>query len=74
VFVEPLGDGPRPGGDVSALALQADGKIVIAGIGSSSNVVIARLNPDGMLDPSFGSGGKVVTTRGTGSGNALFPT
>jgi uncharacterized delta-60 repeat protein len=73
VFVEPLGDGQRPGGDVSALALQPDGKIVVAGGGSSSNIVIARLNPDGTLDPSFGTGGKVLTTLGTGSGDSLFP-
>src|SRR5947209_5776224 len=46
-----------------ALALQSDGKIVVAGF---SDVVgfgfaLARYNPDGSLDPSFGSGGRVLT-------------
>lgn len=44
-------------------ALQADGKIVVAGHIAMSPLpmwAIARLEPDGSLDPSFGSGGKVV--------------
>src|SRR5947209_18146229 len=49
--------------EASALALQSDGKIVVAGF---SDVVgfgfaLARYNPDGSLDPSFGSGGRVLT-------------
>src|ERR1700687_4729567 len=56
------------GGDnqAAALALQPDGKIVVAG--SAFNVVtgnndfaLARYNPDGSLDSSFGNGGKVTT-------------
>lgn len=47
------------GDDVArALAIQADGKILIAGstssTGSTSNAVIVRLNTDGSLDASFG--------------------
>jgi uncharacterized delta-60 repeat protein len=46
---------------LSALALQpADGKIVLAGTSRTipaAKVAAARLNADGTLDPSFGSGG-----------------
>ncbi len=49
-----------------AMAIQADGKIVAAGVastGSSGNFdfALARYNVDGSLDPSFGSAGKVTT-------------
>lgn len=44
----------------TSIALQADGKIVIAGGRFYS---IARCNPDGSLDASFGTNGKVVTSR-----------
>ncbi len=49
------------------LALQSDGKILIASA-TASNVakvnalVLARLNPDGSLDSSFGNGGVADTT------------
>ena len=47
------------GDDVAhALAIQADGKIVMVGstssTGSTSNAVVVRLNADGSLDASFG--------------------
>ena len=45
---------------VSALAIQADGKIVLAGDG------VARYNSDGTLDASFGVNGKVRTTNPEG--------
>lgn len=47
-----------------ALALQADGKIVAAGLASvGPDVVVAlvRYHPDGTLDPGFGAGGRVTT-------------
>jgi uncharacterized delta-60 repeat protein len=53
---------PQPNDDVYALALQADGKILIGGAfdgftpNGGANVarnVIARLNPDGTVDPAF---------------------
>jgi len=48
-----------------ALALQSDGKIVIAGSTYSATTnfdfAIARYNPDGSLDTSFGAAGKVIT-------------
>jgi uncharacterized delta-60 repeat protein len=48
-----------------ALALQSDGKIVASG-GATNNsgfldFVVSRLNTNGTLDSSFGSGGKVTT-------------
>ena len=54
------------GGDETAMALQADGKIVMAG-GSGSDFVLARYNPDGTLDSSFGNGGLVTSDVGSGS-------
>lgn len=39
--------------DVTALAVQADGNLVIAG----GPTYVARLSPAGVLDPAFGSGG-----------------
>jgi uncharacterized delta-60 repeat protein len=47
-----------------ALAAQADGKLLAAGqaVGTASlDFALARYNPDGTLDPSFGTGGKVTT-------------
>jgi uncharacterized delta-60 repeat protein len=56
-----------PGSGVaSAVALQADGKIVVAGqsIASTRDFAIARYMPDGSLDPSFGGDGVVLTDVG----------
>ena len=47
-----------------SLAIQADGKIVLAGYsdnGSNKNAAILRLNADGTIDTSFGTSGKVLT-------------
>jgi uncharacterized delta-60 repeat protein len=46
-----------------AMALQPDGKLVVVG-DSDANFALARYNSDGSLDPSFGTGGKVITTFG----------
>src|SRR6476661_2809804 len=53
---------------VSAVMVQPDGKIVVAGTvdfnpdlpGSGLDFALARYNPSGTLDGSFGKGGKVV--------------
>jgi uncharacterized delta-60 repeat protein len=42
-----------------AVAMQADGKMVTTG--SAGQPALARLNPDGTLDPSFGISGKLLT-------------
>jgi hypothetical protein len=52
------------------LAIQGDGKIVLAGASGLQGVVM-RLLPDGTPDTDFGAGGRVVIpdwalTRGTG--------
>src|SRR5512138_690070 len=51
-----------------ALLIQADGKLVVAGTGGpwdSAGFLVARYNPNGSLDTSFGSGGKVMTDFGS---------
>jgi uncharacterized delta-60 repeat protein len=48
-----------------ALALQADGRLVVAGIaGPCCAFGLARYRANGMLDRGFGTGGKVTTTFG----------
>ena len=48
------------GGDANALAVQADGKLVAAGV-TGGDFTLVRYNPDGSLDTSFGTGGTVTT-------------
>jgi uncharacterized delta-60 repeat protein len=49
----------------NAVRIQADGTIVVAGsaayFGRNSKFALARLTPDGSLDPTFGGDGTVVT-------------
>jgi uncharacterized delta-60 repeat protein len=47
--------------EVHAIVVQPDGKIVVAGQ-VLANYALARYRPDGSLDPSFGSGGKVLSS------------
>lgn len=54
----------------TAMAVQSDGKIVLAGRsgnGSNTNdrVALARLTPEGTLDDTFGDGGRVIVPVGT---------
>ena len=56
-----------------AVAIQPDGKIVAAGyssIGSNVAFALARYNPDGTLDITFDSDGKVITPIGTSGDQA----
>jgi len=47
---------------LSRIAVQPDGKIVAIGdTHPSHRGALARYNPDGTLDPTFGDGGKVIT-------------
>jgi uncharacterized delta-60 repeat protein len=64
----------------NALVVQADGKLVAAGStvtftggGANTDFALARYNPDGSLDASFGSGGRVTTdfAGSTDQANAL---
>jgi len=61
----------RGSASVSALVQQPDGKLVAAGTGTiigsglkikSVYIALARYNPDGSLDMTFGHGGKVTTS------------
>jgi uncharacterized delta-60 repeat protein len=56
--------------DASGLAIQPDGRIVVAG-GSQSDVALARYDTNGALDPTFDGDGKVTTATGIASGIAL---
>jgi uncharacterized delta-60 repeat protein len=51
------------GAGAAGLVLQSNGKIVLAGT-SSDDFALARLNPNGTLDTSFGTGGEVLTSFG----------
>ncbi len=60
----------------TALAIQSDGKIVVAGYALNSDgltydLALARYNANGTLDGSFGSGGKVTTDFNGKSDRAL---
>ena len=57
--------------EVQAMAIAADGKIVLAGwsyegTGSSANFVLGRYGEDGLLDPTFGTAGLVTTPVAAG--------
>jgi uncharacterized delta-60 repeat protein len=58
-------------GWASAVALQPDGKIVVAGVADARpgtfGFALVRYNPDGTLDRSFGRNGKVITGFGDGA-------
>lgn len=55
----------------TALLVQPDGKIVVAGYCTGAGFMCAaRYTTDGMLDGTFGSGGKVITQIGSGSNRA----
>jgi uncharacterized delta-60 repeat protein len=70
----------RGNDDGRAVALQADGKIVVAGgidVGlalSTPEFGLVRYNADGSLDSTFGDGGKVTTNflSSSGDGDAAY--
>jgi uncharacterized delta-60 repeat protein len=58
-----------------AVLLQPDGRLVLVGGTAGSDGVsfaLARLNTDGSLDPSFGTGGKVTVPNGGGATAGLL--
>jgi len=61
----------------SSVAIQGDGKIVLAGSSADSSfvydVAVVRYNVDGTLDTSFGGDGRITTAIGSGDdfGNAV---
>ena len=62
--------GPNTSADGASVAIQPDGKIVVAGTvedfnnGFTEGFGLARYNPNGSLDQGFGTAGKVVTDFG----------
>lgn len=65
---------PDLSGGVGEVLLQPDGRLVLVGWFADSPVLryaLARLNTDGSLDPSFGTGGKVTTPLAGGVGAGL---
>src|SRR5262249_9137872 len=64
------GFGSVSGTTYPAVVVQRDGRIVLAGTITNSqtgeDVCLDRLNPDGTLDATFGSGGVVVTAAPPG--------
>lgn len=63
-----FGNGGKVVTDVSgseyavAIAIESGGKLVAAGVSRGNGaIIVARYNPNGSLDESFGSGGKVIT-------------
>jgi uncharacterized delta-60 repeat protein len=61
--------------EANAIALQADGKILVAGSVNEApkgkSFALARYNADGSLDAGFGTGGIVVTSFGSQSDEAF---
>jgi uncharacterized delta-60 repeat protein len=61
--------------DLEGVVIQPTGKILIGGstaptaITVDSDFMVARYNPDGTLDGSFGSGGIVLTNAAAGNGS-----
>jgi len=48
----------------TGLALQADGRMIVAGTSSANGFALARLNPDGSLDVTFGGDGLATLNLG----------
>jgi uncharacterized delta-60 repeat protein len=70
--VEPDGQGGVMGavGGISDLAIQIDGKLVVTSGSLSGDFLVARFNPNGAPDPTFGANGIVRTDFGTGNDSA----
>lgn len=64
---------PNKSAEVGAVALQPDGKIVVAGYTyttdspANDEVAVVRYNADGTLDTGFGTAGRVTTAAGSGA-------
>ena len=66
----PIGSGEDT---ASSVVVQSDGKIVTAGSyfnGSNFDFAVLRYNSDGTLDTTFGTGGKAITSIGSGDEKA----
>ena len=64
---------PGAAAEANAVAVQSDGKTVLAGYahnGTDRDFALVRLNVDGSLDTGFGDEGRVVTAIGSGNDEA----
>jgi uncharacterized delta-60 repeat protein len=63
VTIKEVGDRVLPA--IDAVAVEPDGTVVAAGVvrtkAGGQEVLLLRLKPDGSLDPSFGTGGEVLS-------------
>jgi uncharacterized delta-60 repeat protein len=63
--------------EANAVAVQPDGKIVLAGYATITGgyrvFAVVRLNPDGSLDSTFGTGGKLTAWYGGASAMVIQP-
>jgi len=67
--------GTNSSDDITSMAIQADGKIVIGGHSTSTgnfNFIAVRFNADGSVDNGFGTSGKVSIDIGTASNDQCF--
>jgi uncharacterized delta-60 repeat protein len=66
-----FGGGATPSSEAQGVLVQPDGKILISGQATDSNgrqeAMVARLNPGGSLDSTFGTGGAVLSQQGVGT-------
>jgi uncharacterized delta-60 repeat protein len=78
-IANPIGEGTFWAEDANDVALQPDGKILVAADGRGQDTfywAVVRYLPDGRLDPGFGVGGVAVLTQtdpGEARGIALQP-
>ncbi len=61
------------GAEAEGVAVQPDGRIVVAGAGGAGDFAMVRYRPDGTLDPSFGNLAVVTRDRGTSLDLAIQP-
>jgi uncharacterized delta-60 repeat protein len=59
---------------VNALTIQADGRIVGVGVAGSADFALVRLQANGTLDATFGTGGRVLTDFSGGPDTAFAVT
>ena len=63
------------GDSARAVAVQPDGRILVAGwtdfTGTDADFLVLRYLPDGTLDPAFADGGRLVLPIGTGTDRAF---
>jgi uncharacterized delta-60 repeat protein len=67
------GQAPSTGFNVTDVALQSDGKIVVVGVATVTvpyATAVARYNPDGTLDTSFGDAGQLTLPADPATGGS----